>query len=162
MDNPNKVLFECQQMFRHACAFADCSDFALEKLPHGSIDIEWYSTPAIVNSAFACEVYLKALLRFYAIPVKKEHGLKEFFELLPEKTKQWIKQTVLIISGGKWTDSFGLDMLDSISNAFVEWRYVYEYSKMQIDIGFLAAFRNALREACCQLLFNNTWEAYKR
>ena len=31
MENPNKTLFECQQMFRHACAFSDCADFANEK-----------------------------------------------------------------------------------------------------------------------------------
>ena len=58
------------------------------------------------------------------------------------------------------------DYLDKISDVFVEWRYSYEIvgkkrAVMQINTGFLNDFRNALREACCQLFFKLTWEEYK-
>ena len=160
----NDKLFECQQMFRHACAFSDCADFAMREFDPKKINVEWYTTPATVNSAFACEVYLKALLLYYDVPLKKQHELKELNEMLPDKIKEWIKLTVLNSYGG-WKDAFGFDLLDNISDAFVDWRYSYEIvgtkrASMQINIGFLTAFRNALREACCRLFFCKTWEEY--
>ena len=164
MANQNK-LFECQQMFRHACAFSECADLALDKFRHDTADIEWYSTPAVVNSAFACEVYLKALLKYYDIPIKKEHKIKELYEMLPEEARDWIKPTVMN-QCGRWTDQWGHELLENISNAFIEWRYSYEqdWSKssiMHIDVGFLSAFRNVLREACSQLFYHKTWEDYR-
>ncbi len=171
MENPNKTLFDCQQMFRHACAFSDCADFAMKAFNRDEKVNEWYPTPAIVNSAFACEVFLKALLKYNDIAVKNEHELKELFELLPEKTSEWIKLTVMNNHGGIWKDAFGYDLLDNISNAFPNWRYIYEgketrngkrieRASFHIDIGFLTVFRNTLREACCQLFFGKTWEEY--
>lgn len=165
MENPNK-LYECQQMFRHACAFSECADLALAKFRHDTADIEWYSTPAVVNSAFACEVYLKALLKYNDIPIKKEHKIKELYEMLPEEARDWIKPTVMN-QCGRWTDQWGYELLENISNAFIEWRYNYEndWSKssiMHIEVCFLTAFRNTLREACSQLFYHKTWEAYTR
>ena len=171
MANQNK-LFECQQMFRHACAFAECADLALDKFRHDTADIEWYSTPAVVNSAFACEVYLKALLLFHDIDFKdhlkgkKQHEIKELFDLLPEETRDWIKPTVMN-QCGRWTDPWERGLLLNISNAFIEWRYNYEndWSKssiMHIDVSFLTTLRNALREACSLLFYHMTWEDYER
>ena len=165
MENPNKTLFDCQQMFRHACAFAEVADMAEAKFCHGTADIEWYSTPATVNSSFACEVFLKALLNYHDIPLKRQHKIKELYELLPDKPKASVKQTTIANYGGMWEDAFGHELLDNISDAFIDWRYSYEIvgtkrASMQINIGFLTAFRNALREACCRLFFGKTWEEY--
>ena len=165
MENPNKTLFVCQQMFRHACAFAECADLALKKFRHDSADIEWYAEPATVNSAFACEVFLKALLDYHDIPLKRQHKIKELYELLPDKLKTVVKQTTTANYGEMWEDAFGHELLDNISDAFVDWRYSYEIvgakrASMQISTGFLTAFRNALRETCCRLLFGKTWEEY--
>ena len=157
-------LNECQKMFRHACAFAECADLAREKFRHNTADIDWYITPSVVNSAFACEVYLKALLIFYNVSFKKKHEIKELYGLLPDDTRDWVKQATIACSGG-WEDALGFERLDNISDAFVKWRYSFEndWSKssiMRIDVGFLTAFRNVLREACCQLFFKKTWEEY--
>lgn len=167
MDNTNTTLFTCQQMFRHACAFSDCADFAMKELDIDNTNVEWYTTPAIVNSAFACEVYLKTLLLFYNIPAKKEHKLKELFEMLPENDKECIKRETVINYGGRWMDGFGLERLAYISDAFVKWRYNYEYvpekmGSMQIDVGFLDAYRNTLRDVCCIRLFGTKWVEYTR
>ena len=166
MDNANITLFTCQQMFRHACAFSDCADFAMEKFDSGKTEVEWYTTPATVNSAFACEVYLKALLVFNNICMKKEHRLKELYELLPENDKELIKQETLTKYPVGWKDGFGLERLEHISDAFVKWRYNYEFvpeemGSMHIDIGFLSAFRNTLRDVCCFRLFSIKWDEYK-
>ena len=171
MEITSKTLFDCQQMFRHACAFADCADFAMDQFDPRITDVEWYTTPATVNSAFACEVYLKALLLYYNIPLPKQHELKALYDMLPDKTKEWIMLTV-INNHGAWKDAFGYDLLDSISNAFLNWRYIYEGKEtrngkriertaFQNDVSFLTVFRNTLREACCQLFFRMTWEEYK-
>lgn len=162
MENTEKTLFDCQQMFRHACAFADCADFAMQVFCHDKEINGWYPTPAVVNSAFACEVFLKALLKYNDISVKKEHRLKELYEYLPEKPREWIRLTV-IDHYGQWSDCFGRDYLENISNAFTDWRYSYESDRlMSIYHGFLTTFRNTLREACCQLFFQKTWDEYKR
>ena len=155
--------FTYQQMFRHACAFAECADMALKKFRHDTADIEWYSTPSIINSAFACEVYLKAMLLFSNIPIKKEHKIKELYKMIPDQIKDEIKSMVTRGCESIWYDSFGFEKLDNISDAFVEWRYCYEKLERtrEIDIGFLTTFRDALREACCQLFFHVTWEEYK-
>jgi len=162
----NNKMFDCQQMFRHACAFADCADMAEAKFRSDTADIEWYTTPAIVNSAFACEVYLKALLLFHDIKNKREHALKNLYDMLPDRIKDFIVPTVLKACG-TWTDPFGFEQIDLISNAFKEWRYYYEdlgstRTAISINRSFLKAFRNALREACCEQFFSKTWEEYQR
>ena len=156
--------FTCQQMFRHACTFAECADMAEEKFCHDSADLGWYTTPATVNSAFACEVYLKAILLFYDIPVKKEHKIKELYAMLPDRIKEWTKLAVTNGDERIWRDVFGRELLENISDAFVEWRYIYEHIEgtHSIEMGFLTTFRNVLREACCQLFFRVTWEEYKQ
>lgn len=165
MENPSKTLFDCQRMFRHACAFAECADLALKNFRHDSADIEWYAEPATVNSAFASEVFLKALLNYHDIPLKRQHKIKELYELLPDKLKAVVKQTTIANYGGMWEDAFEHELLDLISNAFVDWRYSYEIvgkkrASLQINIGFLTAFRNALRELCCREFFSKTWDEY--
>ncbi len=161
----NYKLFNCQQMFRHACAFSDVADLAMEKFQHDTADIERYTEPATVNSAFACEVFLKALLLFYDVSFKKEHKIDKLFDLLPDEIKNLVKQTVMINYGGMWTDPFGCKLLKNISDAFVEWRYSYEIvgnkrASLQINIGFLTVFRDVLRETCCHKFFSKTWNEY--
>lgn len=165
MEITGNTLFDCQQMFRHACAFADCADFAMQNFNPQLVDVEWYSTPAAVNSAFACEVFLKALLLYFGIPKSNQHNLKKLYDRLPDKTKDWVKQTVLLRYGA-WSDAFGLELLDSISDTFVKWRYSYEHDpkktcSLQNNISFLMAFRNTLRETCCQLFYCKTWEEHR-
>ena len=161
----NKI-FDCQEMFRDACAFCECADLAYNEKRHPTADISCYDLPAIVQSSFACEVFLKAILKYQDIESPKLHKLRDLYEALPLELKEWIKNEV---SGGyrdMWTNIWGRDPLDNISNAFVEWRYSYEHdwsksSTMHIEIGFLNRFRDALREASCQMLFKKTWNEYK-
>ena len=158
--------FDCREMFRHACTFCECADMALDKLQHDTADIGFYISPATINSAFACEVFMKTMLKYQEISVPQTHKLRELYDLLPSAVKELIYQNV---SGGYrdlWTNIWGRDYLDDISNLFVESRYSYEYDWSEgvtkdIHIGFLNCFRNALRDACCQMLFKKTWEEYK-
>lgn len=72
-----------------------------------------------------------------------------------------------IISRGKTKEIFNSDnksmfdeLLDSISNAFEYWRYIYEKDDGFIDINFLRFFRLLLREICCEQLYDKTWKEY--
>ncbi len=146
-------LFECREMFLQAHGFSKCAKIAME----GGIEC---STPAIVNYAFACEVYLKSLLYFSDISFKKKHELKELFDLLPEKYKESIMRLTLA-ECGSWDDY----SLDNISNAFIEWRYSYETigkkrACMRIETGFLVALNNALRELCTNEFFGITYNQF--
>ena len=166
----NSVLnptFCCQEMFRHACSFAECADMAQNKFKHESADIEWYTVPSIVNSAFACEVYLKALNKYDGSQIENNHKLNELFDALPEEQKTTIQAEVMNNYGGIWKNALGLNLLDCISDAFMTWRYNYETviehgGCISIDTGFLNAFRDVLRDVCCQLFFGKTWDQFKQ
>lgn len=139
-------------MYRTGCEFSDCADFAMKAQNIVPFHGLFYSVPAVVNSAFACEVFLKLLLKMEQIEIKKKHQLEELFDQLPEQVKKDIQQST-IHKYGAWTDVFGCNLLSQISDVFVEWRYNYEHDfrkdgTMKIEIGFLVAFRNALREKC--------------
>ena len=166
----NKLL-DCCEMFRHACAFADCADFCREQEEH-----ILYSQPEAVNSAFACEVFLKALCFYHDIdwkdifkqskPKKKGHDLKSLYDILPERVKDHVYYSTLNIYGC-WKNAFGIDYLTLVSNTFEKNRYLYEHDlhkqgSVTTYVGFLRAFRNILRDVCCQLLYSTTWDEYKR
>ena len=162
-----QILGVCQEMFRHACAFSEVADMAQDEFKHDTADINWYTMPAAVNSAFTYEVFLKALLHYSGISAGNIHDLKSLFKKLPEGIKNWVKETVKANNGGMWKDWRGVEYLDNISKAFVDWRYIYEHYlngsvSIRFETGFLKVFRNTLREACCQLFFKKTWEEYKQ
>ena len=139
-------------MYRTGWEFSDCADFAMKAQDIVPFHGLFYSVPAIVNSAFACEVFLKLLLEMEQIEIRRSHQLEELFDQLPEKVKTAIQKST-IQKCGTWTDMFGLNLLHQISDALVQWRYNYEHDfgkdgTMKIEFGFLVAFRNALREKC--------------
>ena len=84
-----------------------------------------YVGPCAVNLAFACELYLKALLAEKGNSITKTHALKDLFELLDQTTQDEIRNEY---------DTFPLtppifsidECLTVHSNAFVDWRYYYE------------------------------------
>lgn len=74
--------------------------------------------------------------------------------LVEGKRKKYLIQ---IISDNK---SMFDELLDSISNAFEYWRYIYEKDDGFININFLRFFRLLLREICCEQLYDKTWKEY--
>lgn len=157
--------FDCHEMFMHACTFCECADMAFQKGKHDTAPIGFYDMPALVNSAFACEVFLKTILKWYDIKSPKSHKLKDLYEATPEKIRAFIKPTVLN-AFWEWEDWLGREHLENLSNAFQDFRYIYEYDfskngSLHIETGFLIAFRNALRDCCSRVIFGMPWEEYK-
>ena len=142
------------EMFRTGCEFADCADFCLKEASTPHPKFLSYASPVVVNATFACEVFLKLLLYWNGIEGKKIHKLKDLFEKLPNNMQIGLKNSV-ILRYGRWNDVWGVDCLDNVTDAFVIWRYSYEHdwgksTQMHIDLGFLIAFRDSLKELCSQ------------
>lgn len=150
-----------REMFDVAKEFSDTASRAA-----GNHDLEtqgWTRPriiPEIVNRAFSCEVFLKSLIVFSGIAFRKEHELKALWELLAIELQDEIEQELSSRYGFGGADDFE-SLLDKTSNAFADWRYIYEVHALSGFPGFLAAFSDSLREVCCQKYHNKTWEEYK-
>ena len=144
------------EMFRTGCNFSDCADLCLKEQNHAPESNLAYITPAIVNAAFSCEVFLKLLLQHEGKDIHKIHKLNDLYAKLSEDIQMELKEKT-ILRYGKWSDIWGRTYLEQIANAFVEWRYSYEHdwtksASMQIEVGFLIAFKNSLKELCSVFL----------
>ena len=148
-----------QIMFDQANSFYLCAHLCEKELDRQPGRHDLYSTPMIVNSAFACEVYIKTLLDFYNIPAGKKHNLDDLFQLLPDEVKDSITKNDCSLSG-RMTDAFGLSLLKAVSDAFVTWRYSYEKSTLSCDVGFLKTLTKVLQAECASRLYGLTWEQY--
>lgn len=98
--------------------------------------------PFTVNAAFACELYMKAILIHSSTDgtIPKLHKLDELFKSLPMDSQKQIE----ILFNKQYKHDLLL-LLSEISNVFVEWRYAFE-NGVKINITGLLAFANALQE----------------
>ena len=135
------IEYDARRIFRHACAFADCALFC-EKAPKSIVvRTQWYTVPEIVNSAFACEVFMKSILIFRGLTIdevyKMNHGLKGLWGALEasdnaaaDRVRERIKNELDL------DDNLFDELLSNISNAFKKWRYIYEDHGGKIHLGF--------------------------
>ena len=87
------------------------------------------SIPAFVNGFFACELYLKSLLK----KENKIHNLKNLYDLLDENIKKEIQSVKLDENIKKEIKSIKLDekycfekLLEIVGDGFAKWRYFFE------------------------------------
>ncbi len=108
--------------------------------------------PFLVNKSFACEVYLKFLLlenniTFNDLKGKSGHDLLMLYNKLP----LIIRQTLLKFLQNKGTPSNEslITKLKSVSQAFIQWRYIYEkFDGISADFCFLNVFCDFLDIYC--------------
>lgn len=98
---------------------------------------------ASVNLAFACELYLKAMLFELDIDFDRIHRIIELYRLLPEKYQKKIKANVHFKYEKE--DNFEL-VLEEISNTFVFLRYSHERNAVVSNWDGLAAISKAIME----------------
>lgn len=106
--------------------------------------------PAIVCAAFSIELGLKsAIHKESGTEHKNEHKIFNLFEKLSTGKKEEISKVL------------GIDLeelkvkVSGISNAFVEWRYVYERDRTEIDFTFLFNFAKAVQNITTPALLSN-------
>ena len=91
------------------------------------------SIPAIVNAAFSCELYFKSMLK-----QPWGHKLKDLFEQLDIETQLQLKSEFDTNFTKHPVYNFDV-FLNDISDAFIEWRYVFEESHTE---GFYGCYIN--------------------
>ncbi len=160
------TFFDACRMFKHACAFVGCAQFCEKEPWNVEKRLPNYTIADIVNSVFACEVFIKALLLNSGKTIeeikKEKHGIEGLWKLLravnPAISTD-IENRVISIFQSKDSDFFN-NAMSTISDAFVKWRYIYEGHGATIHLNFLRIFREVMREVCCETLYNMTWNEY--
>lgn len=152
-------------MFRHACAFVDCAEACEKESNHIKLRTASHLTADIVNSSFACEIFLKTLLIYHGVALKTlqdEHQLNELWKIYKNKDKKLAIKIEESINNWFQTKDKELftKLLNQSSNAFVYWRYIYEKRGTTINSHFLRGFRIILRETCCHKICGNSWKDY--
>jgi len=96
---------------------------------------------ASVNLAFACELYLKAMLYKLDINFGRIHGLYELYQLLPVECQDRIKENIEF----KYDKNENVELvLKEISDAFVFLRYSHERKAIISNWGGLSAIATAI------------------
>lgn len=157
-------LFDARSMFKHACAFVDCARFCETEPQNIKMGILTHTVADIVNSAFACEVFIKSLLVYHGMKIEDIHGHKldilwEKYRLADGDNAAIIEQKIKDYFNSESENMFE-DFLHNISDAFQYWRYIYEKHGGKIHIQFLRIFREVLRECCCEKLYGMSWKEY--
>ena len=150
-------------MFDHACDFSAAADLLWKRESKGCDQFNDYSAPSIVCYALSCEIFLKVLCLCYTGSICKEHALEKLFEKLPAEVKDNLKKQFDCSYDGKEDSFWWKDELQEFSKAFVKWRYLYESGESVTFAStvFFVAFRDALREECCKVMFGKNWNDYK-
>lgn len=163
---------DARRMFKHACAFSGCARFCTREPWDVEHRLPDYSVAGIVNSAFACEVFIKSLLIYRGVSIEEivdargrgEHKLRELWTMLENRdpqTADLVKQKIQELFNFEDDEKF-YEMLDNVSNAFVYWRYIYEKSNGKIHVNFLNFFRELLKEVCCEKFYDMSWNEYTK
>jgi len=126
---PNLIQDQKQNLYNEAIAFYDLAELGRKYSPEQK-HIESH-IPYIVNMVFCIELLLKLLLVDQGEKIKdierKRHDVEALYNLLSDKTKQTIKETLYPRETDKTHPPFPykLDLeLQRTKNAFVKWRYL--------------------------------------
>ncbi len=109
---------------------------------------EIVAIPAFVNGLFACELYLKFLLKKH----KSGHNLKDLFDALDEEKK---KELEAVDCDSRYTLE---DLLMGIGNGFEVWRYCFEDEHKEFEERypfeysryFLETYLPVLKDMACR------------
>lgn len=130
MDDPMLIFAEL-----HAESFLRAYERCIKPAGQG------LGTPALICAALSAELGLKAILARHRTPTGKEHKLKKLLELIPAPDREWIVHT----TAGSFPDFD--QQLEKASEAFVDWRYIYESkTPKELNIFFVGAFASAISQ----------------
>lgn len=111
-------------------AYKRCKEGKNPRSNHGGIAFSVVNIPAIVNAAFASELYLKSMLTKEV----KKHNLKTLFDELPCKIQKELEEKIKPeFDALNWGKDF-MGYLVDIDDVFEFWRYIHEKDK---PIGYL-------------------------
>ncbi|HSI38839.1 MAG TPA: hypothetical protein VK946_07195 [Methylotenera sp.] len=132
------MAYDPQQIFNAANSFLLAADRALEQRPVGSGQLQILFVPAIVSTAFAVELYFKSIVTLEG-SIAKGHNLSVLFERLSPNSQ------ATLVASFKIDSSAFKQKLAGISDAFIEWRYIFEQQSANLDFQFLQGLAQASR-----------------
>lgn len=148
---------DIKEMFQEANDFNRVASLCEENIDISTGFSRKFAIQEIVNRAFACEIFLKALCVSFKINYMQCHNLKELFQSLPPETREKIYTEIL--SQIKLSERTTFDaLIQNISNSFYNWRYIYEVDTALVNISFLKVFAEAVREIACQIIYKQRYE----
>jgi hypothetical protein len=120
-----------QAMFRQAVSFATTASYLYKRdlttTPANGMGV----APFVVNSAFALELYLKAIGQLHGRAMRG-HDLLDLFDGLPPDAKNALHQN---FAKSEWQcgivelAEFRM-VLEDLRSTFVHWRYLYEENRL--------------------------------
>ena len=111
-------------------------------LPNGQF--QWPVAPSVVCAAFSIEIGFKAIILSEGGSAAG-HELAKLFGKISASTK-----SLIINETGLNSQAFKA-ALELMSNAFTEWRYIYEKDNAHIDLEFLKRLLYATQNAAVQV-----------
>lgn len=137
------------QMWREAVQFHESAQRNFEQRVGQDGRYAFPFTAGVVGLAFASELYMKTLLMIAYGKAPVGHRLNVLFAKLPEEVRALVK--VRYEQRRKGTGSVLERDLVTFSNAFVEFRYVYEGGNNSLDVVGLGQLAASLYEASRRL-----------
>jgi HEPN domain-containing protein len=152
-----KEVSKLDSMLGQAQSFSNTANYVYEKdllnFPRNPNGI----SPFVVNAAFSAEMYLKCLLEKHGLS-ERGHSLVTLFKHLPNKLKDRINKSKDILESQYEVEKGVLfkEHIKSFSNAFIEWRYIYESGFNHISIPSVILVLHVLHEICNEEIKNIT------
>lgn len=131
--------YDSKQIFNTAHSFFLAAQRCAEQRYISEKSIQFLVVPAVVNAAFSCELSIKAILNQCEIPIPRGndgHKIDSLFVCLPNELQTKVQAEIN-------SAAFHSD-LHTISDVFVEWRYLFERSSASISLEFLMALAQTL------------------
>ena len=99
--------------------------------------------PYVVNSALACELFLKTIIMINSTPrqIVREHELTTLFNSLPTEDQTNIKE----LFSRRMKHDFD-SLIEEMSSTFVKWRYAYEQETIKINITGILTLAQVLND----------------
>ena len=137
-----------QAMLRQAVAFATASRDLFEKYLAIAAPDAKAMEPFVVNAAFAIEIYLKAL-HAGAGTRRKEHGLLELYDALPQPIKDAIDATAAKLRSEYEGAGAFREQLAQLDEGFRRWQEVYESGWLKpVKVHPTVFLMHVLHEVC--------------
>lgn len=126
-----------QKIINTANSFLLAADRALEQRSLGPGQLQMLLVPAVVSTAFAVELYFKAIITLENGNARG-HDLSALFKLISATSQ------ATLVAGVQHNHADFEQKLGAISSVFVEWRYIFEQQSANLDLQFLT---NLARES---------------
>ena len=119
-----------QKIINTANSFLLAADRALEQRPLGTGQFQVLLVPAVVSTAFAVELYFKAIITLENGNAWG-HDLSALFKHLSAKSQ------AAFIAGLQLDQVVFEQNIGNTSDVFREWRYIFEQQSANLDFSFL-------------------------